>query len=88
MKTIKANQIATIKAEDVRPGHVMPEGLVLGVHEQVGEHSTIVFFECPHASPWAQRGEDVQVFCALSPEATEAYAEVFEQARMYRADQT
>jgi len=81
MKTIKAMQIESVKAEDVKPGYVMPEGVVLSVTEQ----DEFVFFNCPYSSPWAERGYPVNVICTVTPEATETFAELY-SATTHRAD--
>jgi hypothetical protein len=72
MKTIRTNQIESLTAEEIRPGHILPDGVVLGVHTQDTKAGKVFFFDTPHASVWANAGQQVQVLAKVSEEAAEA----------------
>lgn len=68
-KNIKILQIADVPIEDVRPGHVIVEGMVLSVRPDGPQG--VYFIDTPLGVVYGQPGSKVQVLCALDEHLAE-----------------
>jgi hypothetical protein len=76
MKVISLKDIADVKAEDVKPGMILAEGVVTMAHREVsrGKHPDVMWFytAADGQAAWAEVGKAVQVYGRLNEALTEA----------------
>ena len=81
MKTIHLQDVKSVKAEDVKPGMIIAEGIVVGSHKQEsgGKRRDIWFIETAadgHMA-WAYAGQMVQVYGVLSEGMTDGLLKTY-----------
>jgi hypothetical protein len=68
MKRINIKDILYVDADKVQPGHIMHNGVILGVHKQVSPsgRKTIFWLETADASSWVEEGKKVPCLGVVS----------------------
>ena len=67
-RNIKTMQIASIPALQLRPGHVLAEGLVL----EVRPDKDVIWIDMPLGTSYVKRDGEVQVIANIGQEAAKA----------------
>lgn len=67
-RNIKTMQIVRLPAMDLRPGHVLAEGLVLEVRPE----RDVLFIDMPLGTSYVKRDGEVQVIANIGQEAAKA----------------
>lgn len=76
MKTINVKDITDVEAKDIKPGHILMEGIVLESHSQTDHNKGKVlcyFFDtAAEAAVYADEGQIVQVLGKVTQEMVTA----------------
>jgi len=75
IKSVKMNQLAPIKAEDVKPGMVIVEGLIFDVDKD----EKVVWMRTATSSTWQYVGKDVQVLFRVDKDAFDAIRDTYKR---------
>lgn len=84
MKTLKLNDIEDVKAEDLVPGMVLAEGIVIRTERQKtlgnAPEGIFVYTAAEGSTGFAEVGKTLQVYARLNEALTEALVAAFDAA--------